>query len=154
MILVENSSQTKRFRKSPWFFQKTFRTPLKKLPAFVADILVVPGAVRDGTLTIESTVFTPKNLGVLLDLYSLTVPSTPDRGIKAAGSAEVSDLLEAAFGDAIDFWFVPDPKTFAIYADHDEYVTFFANKKAALGAIFEAFSAHGVNAVENYERKL
>jgi hypothetical protein len=152
MILIESSSQTKRFRKSPWFFQKTFHTPLKKLPPFVADILVVPGAVEGGIVTIESIVFTPKNLGVLLDLHSLAVPSNPELGIKAADSGEVSDLLEAAFGDAIDFWFVPNPKTFAIYADHDEYVTFFANKKGALGAIFEAFSAHGVKEVENYER--
>jgi hypothetical protein len=154
MILVESSSQTKRFRKSPWFFQKTFRTPLKKLPAFVADILVVPGAVGDGIVTIESTVFTPVNLGALLGLHSLAMPSTPDQGIKAANSAEVSDLLEAAFGDAIDFWFVPNPKTFAIYADHDEYVTFFANKKAALTAQFEALLSHGVIGIENYERKL
>jgi hypothetical protein len=57
-------------------------------------------------------------------------------------------LIPDKTANAIDFWFVPNPKTFAMY------VTFFANKKSGLTAIFDAFSAHGVNAIENYERKL
>jgi hypothetical protein len=42
---------------------------------------------------------------------------------------EIAPLLEAALGDWVDFLFVPVPKPFAIYADHDDYITLYANSR-------------------------
>lgn len=113
------------------------------MPAFVAEILR-PNLVEEGIVTIESTASAPRNLAALLELHSLVVPTGPSQSLKAANSAEVSDLLEAALADPIDFWFVPSPKAFALYADNNEYVTFFANKKAALAAVVDGFAALGL----------
>ena len=37
----------------------------------------------------------------------------------------------------MDFWFIPTPEAFVIYADHDEYTTFFANSNANLNGVVE-----------------
>jgi len=53
----------------------------------------------------------------------------------------------------IDFFFVPTPKRFVIYADHDEYITFLAHRKGQLSVIVEALNGAKFRAVE-YVRKL
>ncbi len=45
--------------------------------------------------------------------------------LRAKGQQNVAELLEAMLGDWIDFVFVPTTESFAIYADHDEYTTFY-----------------------------
>jgi hypothetical protein len=66
----------------------------------------------------------------------------------------VVELLEAALSDWIDFIFVPTPKPFVIYADHDEFTTFYANTKSNLNPVVEALSARGFKRVQDYERDL
>ena len=53
----------------------------------------------------------------------------------------------------IDFLFVPTPKPFVIYADHDDYITFLAHKKGQLSRVVEALTAAKFRA-QDYVRKL
>ena len=64
---------------------------------------------------------------------------------------EVGALLQAALSDSVDFWFIPTPKPFVIYADHDEYTTFFANSKSNLNGIVDPLLKRGFESVD-YER--
>ena len=71
----------------------------------------------------------------------------------ATGQEEVRLLLHAIFSDWVDFIFVPEPKSFAIYADHDEYTTFFAHTRSNLNRVVNALS-DGFKTVPEYERRL
>ena len=53
---------SKRFRKTPWKFQQTFKTPLKDLPNFVATILSRCPQRKGASITIDTVVFEPKHL--------------------------------------------------------------------------------------------
>lgn len=64
------------------------------------------------------------------------------------------ELLEAALGDWVNFTFVPKPKPFVIYADHDEYTTFYANTKSNLNGVVQALSGAGFEKVPDYQRIL
>ncbi len=109
--------------------QKTFETPSKDLKRFVATIFSAHETLQDGSVTIEQVVFEPKHLNAVLAKHLLPAQFGRDCLLSASGRAEAAELLEAALEDWIDFIFVPTPKPFVIYADHDEYTTFFANTK-------------------------
>jgi hypothetical protein len=153
MILSATSGSLKRLRKVPWRFQQTFATPLRSLQPFVATILAAREQILGGTVTIDAVVFEPRNLNTLLASRSLPPCLASESSIEAAGFPEVEALLEAALSDSVDFWFVPRPKPFVIYADHDEYTTFFANSKSNLNGVVEPLLKHGFETVD-YERVL
>ena len=73
----------------------------------------------------------------LLTQHEETATLTRDLSITAEGKQEVEQLLAVAFGGWIDFIFIPSPKPFVIYADHDEFTTFHANTKANLNHVSE-----------------
>ena len=65
---------------------------------------------------------------------------------------ETHRLLIASFSDWVDFWFVPQPKSFAIYADHDEYTTFYASTKSNLARVVTPLLENGFKEVPGFER--
>jgi hypothetical protein len=67
---------------------------------------------------------------------------------------EVDALLVAAFKDGPDFIFIPSPKPFVFYADHDYYITFYANTKSHLNHIIEPIASQGYKLVQNWQREL
>lgn len=105
-------------------------------------------------MTIDQTVFEPKHLVALLAKHSLPPEHGRDWSVIAETRAEVSELLEAALGDWMDFVFVPTPKPFVIYADHDEYTTFYANTKSGLNVVVEPLLAAKFKQVSDFEREL
>jgi hypothetical protein len=151
MTLSSTPGSLKRLRKVPWRFQQTFLTPLKNLQPFVATIISAREELQGGTVTVDSVVFTPENLITLLTSRSLSGSLQRDSSIEAAGHQEVGELLQAALGDWVDFWFVPTPKPFVIYADHDEYATFFANSKSNLNGVVEHLLQRGFKTAD-YKR--
>ncbi len=153
MILSATSGSLKRLRKVPWRFRQTFLTPLRNLQPFVATIVSAREQVQVGTVTLDSIVFEPKNLNALLASRSLPASLQRESSIAAAGQEETAALLQAALGDSVDFWFIPMPKPFVIYADHDEYTTFFANTKSNLNGVTEPLLRQGFQKVD-YERNL
>jgi hypothetical protein len=54
----------------------------------------------------------------------------------------------ATLSESIDFVFVPSPASFMLYADHDEYVTFFSRKKSHLTRVVQALSRIGIVPVQ------
>ena len=78
---------------------------------------------------------------------------TRDTSLTAVGPDNVQELLRTAFSDWLDFVFVPVLKLFVIYADHDEYATFYANTKSNLERIRLSLLAKGFEEVRIYERK-
>ena len=152
MTLSATSGALKHLCKVCWRFQQTFLTPLQKLQLFVETIISTRKQIEGGTLTVDSIVFEPENLNALLATRSLPPCLLKESSIEVTGRVEVGALLKAAFGDPVDFWFVPAPKPFVIYADHDEYTTFFANSKSNLNGVVEPLLKQGFETVD-YERK-
>lgn len=95
--------------------------------------------------------FEPKNLNALLARFSLPPALQKESSVQAANHDETGALLQAALDDWVDFWFVPTPKPFVIYADHDEYLTFFANSKSNLNGVSDPLREKGFETVD-YER--
>jgi hypothetical protein len=153
VILSSAPGSLKRLRKVPWRFQQTFLTPLKNLQPFVATIIAAREEIQGGTVTVNNIVFEPENLNALLVNRALPPSLQRESSIEAQGHQAAGELLQAALGDWVDFWFVPTPKPFVIYADHDEYTSFLANSKSNLNGVVEALIKQGFEKV-NYKRSL
>jgi len=110
--------------------------------------------MKSGCFTIEQAVFEPTHLIKVLADHS--IPPRYECGVSftATGQKETQLLLHAILTDWIDFIFVPEPKTFAIYADHDEYTTFFAHTRSNLNRVVKALTDDGFKIVADYERHL
>ena len=153
MNLSETPSALKQIRKAAWKLQQTFKTPLKNLRPFVAAILST-ASPETAVITIEQAVFEPEHWIDLLTRYSLPPRYGKGVSVTAVGQQEVEELLHTAFTDWFDFLFVPTPKPFVIYADHDEYTTFYANTRSNLNRVVKALSAQGFEEVIGYTRQL
>jgi hypothetical protein len=153
MTSSETPGLVKQFRKTSWRFQATFVTPLKNLRPFVELIVSALQPVDEGRVTLDQIVFEPKNLITLTAGHSLAAPRDHDWSLSARGRKEIMQLLEAALGDCVDFAFVPAPRAFVMFADHDEYATFFGNTKSSLNRVVESLTAGGFEKVSNYERR-
>lgn len=154
MILSETPGSLKRFRRTAWKFQQTFETPLKDLERFVAAIISANESWKSACLTFEQVVFDPTHVIALFDSYAITPEYGRDWSLTAVGQKEAEELLLAALSDWIDFIFVPAPKPFVIYADHDEYTTFYAMTRSNLNRVTNVLSARGFAMVPDYERRL
>ncbi len=121
---------------------------------FVATIVSADTALETACVTIDQVVFEPKHLTAMLANCSLPTEYGHDWSIIATTKQEAKTLLEATLSDWIDFIFIPTPKPFVMYANHDEYTTFYANTRSNLNRVADALSMKGFERVENYERKL
>jgi len=154
MELNENPGALKRFRRTVWKFQQTFETQLRNLPEFVSTILAACESLRSARVTLELVVFEPTTLIALLERYSLSPQYEPGVSVTAAGKEEIEALLCPVLADWIDFIFVPDPNSFSIYADHDEFATFYAHKRSNLNRITESLIGNSFRPVADYKREL
>lgn len=153
MNLSETSSTLKQSRKIPSKFQQTFKTPLNNLQPFVGTIIST-ASPETACVTIEQAVFEPKHWIDLLTRHSLPPRYGKGTSVTSVGPQEVEELLHAAFTDWFDFVFVPSPKLFVIYADHDEYTTFYANTRSKLNRVVEALVVQGFEQIAEYKRQL
>ena len=154
MKFLETPGAIKKFRRTSWKFQVTFQTPLQALEPFVSAILGQEPAIERGILTVHDVVFEPKKLQALIPSGGDSLAVGKDSCFEAESRTEVEKLLNAAFGEWVDFLFVPTPKPFVIYADHDEYTTFFFNTKSGISQLTETLVKSGVRQVHEYQRTL
>jgi len=152
MTISNTPGTIKKFKRTAWRSQMTFYTPLQKLDVFVPAIFSTLQPIREATVTIDRYVFEPKNTVALITKYLGPEQLQRDTSITALGHDKVQELLRAAFSDWLDFVFVPTLKLFLIYADHDEFATFYANTKSNLQRIRSSLLAKGFEQVQNYER--
>jgi hypothetical protein len=153
MNLSDSPGALKQIRKTSWKFQQTFKTPLNNLQPYVAAILS-SAPLETACVTIDQAVFEPKHWIDLLTRYSLQPRYSKGVSVTAVGAQEMQELLHTAFTDWFDFLFVPTPKPFVIYADHDEYTTFYANTRSNLNRVVAALVAQGFEEVAEYRRQL
>jgi hypothetical protein len=151
-LLSERPEEIRQFRVKPWPFQQTFKTPLKDLNRFVTTFLA-PFSLEKGTVSTDEVVFEPKNLLHLLANNSLSVQDQYHLTIQAEGKQALADLLQAALGDWVDFVFVPSPEVVGIYADHDEYTTFYNRDDVTLKNLASGLEKSGFEAVRDYTRR-
>lgn len=133
--------------------QSTYATPLKDLSSFVRTILD-PFLVQDASIELETIVFEPRELisylasqGIVTDEAGLT-----QTHITTTGRKSTEGVLEATFADWIDFYFIPTQVSFVIYADHDEYTTFFTRTDAELSTLTTALDVHGFKQIFGWKR--
>jgi hypothetical protein len=153
MKLSKASSPLKQLHKTAWKFQHTFRTPRRNLSSFVSTILSSGPPLQTACVTIEVAVLEPEHLIGVLTRNSLAPQYQKGTSVIADGQQEIEDLLCAALYDCMDFLFVPAPKPFVIYADHDEYTTFYANTRSNLNRVADALLANGFEEVPEYQRQ-
>lgn len=149
---ADTTEALEEFCRSPWEFQQTFETPLKNLHQFVKTILSAGEIVQSASFTIDLVVFEPTDLINLLQSRSIQATLKHGLCLVAEGPQEAEELLRAVLSEWIDFLFIPEPQSFAIFADHDEYSTFYAHTRASLNRLSTALSEHGFKRVTNYER--
>lgn len=154
MIVTYTPGAMKRFGRTPWRCQQTFETPLHDLDRFVSTIASARENIHEASITIDQVVFDAKNLKTLISADRSAFHLARDFSITTDSPQEIEPLLRAAFADWVDFLFVPIPKPFVIYADHDEFVTFYANTKSNLNQIVTPLASHGYKVVQNWKRDL
>ena len=138
-------------RRASGSFQRTFATPLEHLPAFVGAVLGEE-TVRGSSAVIEAVVFEPEHLERLLEVHGLPARHGAPSTLVAEGPQESALLLEALLADWLDFYFLPEPKQLFIYADHDEFATLFASRKAPLSRAADRLKDVGVREIADYAR--
>ena len=153
MTLSKTPGVLKRFRRTPWRFQRTFQTPLKNLEPFVTTIISAVDGIDSASLTVDKVVFEPKHIIALLTRYYLPPEYGREWCIQATAQHEPQDLLQAALSDWLDFFFIPTPKPFIIFADHDEFTTFYANSRSNLNRVVAALLAQKFQEIEHFERE-
>ena len=119
----------------------------------LSELYEHPPSRLHGTMSTDEVVFEPKDLLHLLSNNSLTVEDQYHLTIQAEGQQAVIHLLQAALGDWVDFVFVPSPEVLAIYADHDEYTTFYTRDDATLKNVTSGLEKSGFEAVPDYTRR-
>jgi hypothetical protein len=143
MIRFGAPGSLERIRKIPSKYKQSFFTPLHDLEQFVSTIMSAHAPIEKGYITIDRIVFEPKSLKDLLVQHSVTDETGVYVSLEAIGQEEIGALLRSALADWIDFVFVPTPTLFVMYTDHEEFTTFYANKKGALNRIVHALSDKG-----------
>jgi hypothetical protein len=153
MTISNTPGAIKKFKRAAWSCQMTFVTPLKKLDVFVPAIFSSLQPISEASVTIDGYAFEPKNLLGLMSRSMLSEKLQRDTTLTVVDQDKAKELLRTALSDWLDFAFVPVLKLFAIYADHDEYITFYANTKSNLERIRLSLLTKRFEEVRNYERK-
>jgi hypothetical protein len=154
MIITNTPKTLELFRKTPMRYQHTFHTPLKDLERYVSTIINLNKSIEKGCVTIDKYVFEPKTINAYLSQHSITDEIMPGVSLEVVGRKEIEVLLCSVFSDWVDFMFVPTPKQFVIYADHDEYTTIYSDTKEGLQLVVDSLSSKGFKRIDGYERNL
>jgi hypothetical protein len=118
-------------------------TPKPRLSSYVAGIMSAHEKMDSGCVTIEQVVCEPTHLIKLLASHSLPPQYGCGLSVNATGQQVLEMLLLAVFSDWIDFILVPEPKSFGIYADHDNFTTFFAHTRSNLNGVVKVLAGGG-----------
>jgi hypothetical protein len=143
----------KAARRAAGQYQRTFRTPLGRLQAFTTLILSSNVPIKSGYVLVDAVIAEPTHVGALLTSSNLAA-TCQGRTITANSIQECGALLLAALSDSIDFYFVPNPKRFVLYADHDEYTTVYAHSKGPLSQMATAIADAGFQEITDFARSL
>jgi hypothetical protein len=139
-----------QFRANPWPHQKTLVTPRKDMASFLSALLAA-FPVDHGVASTDQVVFEPDNFLELLKARELPIENYWTFCAEASNTEDVAALLDAMLNDWIDFVFLPSPTSFAIYADHDEYLTIYVPTSLGLDQLVTRLELFGFG-FEDYVR--
>ena len=151
MTTSHTSGAMKAFRRVAWPHRQTYATPLEDLDRFVAAMLSGIRGLTAGRVIVESIVFEPKHLQELMRRYDVPFEPAYDLTITGADPVETAVLLKAALADWVDFAFIPTPKPFVLYGDHDEFTTILAHRRSNLHRATTALDRATFMRVDDYE---
>jgi hypothetical protein len=137
------------FKNRRWRFAATVHTPLQRLDWFVPTLLSTIAPVRDAVIRIIEVVFEPQTLNAHCDRQGVPRPFA---ALRVDNTAELAELLQAAFADWLDFGVFIIPARLAVAADHDEWTRIFAHSKSDLSPVFSALKAGGIEVIEPPQR--
>lgn len=124
---------------------------MKNLNRFVSALLE-PYSLNSGTLATDEVVFEPKSVLKLVSDSGGELKNSYKFSLEVTGQTEIAELLETVLSDWIDFLFLPSPQLFAIYADHDEYVTFYTPDRKSLLTLVKRLQTAGFQDIHGYSR--
>lgn len=152
MVVTLVPGAVKKFRRTPWRFQQTVeRPPPGDLDRFVSTVLTAHDQIQAAMVTIDKVIFDTVRMAMLCPAGSKL---DHDSSISANSAEELRALLVATFWDGPDFICIPTPKPFVLYADHDNWITFFANTKSHLNHVIEPLASNGFRLIQNWQREL
>ena len=123
-----------QFRANPWPYQKTLVTPRKDLASFLSACWPRSQLIMGSHRRIRSC----SNLTISwnsLKARELSIENYWTFCAEASNKKDVAVLLDAVLNDWIDFVFVPSPTSFAVYADHDEFLTIYVPTSSGLDQV-------------------
>jgi hypothetical protein len=141
----------RRFKANPWAYQRTLVTPRKDILGFLSALRELFPMVQ-GEASTDAIVFEPDNVLKFLRDRDLSLDDSWRFCASAQGEEDVQAMLAAMLSDWIDFAFVPVPETFAIYVDHDEYLTIYVPTEPVLDQVVAHLEPKGFVFVEDYIR--
>ncbi len=154
MIVTHSTGVIKKFRRTPWRFQQTVQIPeANDREEFISTITTADKQITEGTVIIDQIVFTTERMTALCPMGS-ALPLTRETSLSSETAEELRALLIAAFWDGVDFIFIPSPKPFVCYADHDDWITFYTNTTSNLNHIINPLEARGYKLVRDWRREL
>jgi hypothetical protein len=137
-------------RRREWKHQTTCVTPLKRLPWYSAALVDQLRPFDHALLIIDQVVF-----DVPPELDALRLAAGEQRPVhEAPGHAFENDsegfraALEAALSGWIDLRALFSPSANALWADHDEYTTFFSESSGKIADVRRVLSEGHVELVE------
>jgi hypothetical protein len=140
----------KKFRRTPWRFQQTVELPkVSDRDRFVSTIIAALDGLESAMITIDKDIFNTEKMTALCPAGSTL---THDTMILTHSAEGLYNLLIAAFWDGPDFICIPTPKPFVFYADHDNWITFYANTKSNLNSVIEPLASNGYKLVQDWQR--
>jgi hypothetical protein len=138
------------FRANPWPYQRTLATPRKNMAGFLSALLAALPIDR-GIASTDQVVFEPDSFLEVLKVRELAIENYWTFCAEASNPEDVAVLLDAMLNDSIDFVFVPLPESFAIYADHDEFLTLYVPTSTGLDQLVARLELVGFR-FEDYVR--
>ena len=150
---AEGKSELEQFKSNQPQFQTTFETPLKNLRSFVETIIEATDSPAAATAVIDQVIFEPRALARLMMRHSIDPAFERGFRLRATGVSHVKVLLRAMLNEWIDFLFLPNWQSFAIYADHDEFTTFYFSSRPVVDHISEVLLANGFKPETKFVRR-
>ena len=156
MEFSEDINALKQLRKAFWKFQQTFQTPASgpSLRSFVSTFVSATPSPGVGSFTIGQAIVFADHLMAFFAKNSLAQISKSGTTVKTTNRDEAEGLLIAAFSDPVDFLYAPEKKPFVLYADHDQFATFFAQTRSNLNRIVDVLLGNRFKQIPDYQRQL
>jgi hypothetical protein len=142
----------KKARRGAGRFQRTFVIQADTRISFASLLLEQAPGLQSGWFFVENVIFLPANTERLLAEHGLVLPSLREVTFTAADASEARSLLAAALRDGLEFYFLPRPSRFLIYADHHEFVTVFMSRKGVLSQLSKRLCDAGVDELPDFVR--